>query len=237
MTIPVDSFFLQVDGHQVHCRRAGQGPPVVLIHGGASDSRDWLGVMEALAPCYTLYAPDVIGYGRSERREQGYHFAEFIRFTTSFIEKLGLDSCALVGHSLGGQVCLELAIARPELVRKLVLVDTAGFGGITAAGNLVSAALFFWRRLRRVRQPFPVLLNNNGGDTERIYAEKLIMLKAPSLLIWQRWDLYFPLKLARRALRLMPHAELEVLPGFGHAPHLAHPAGFSRVLADFLGRA
>ncbi|MCK4274212.1 MAG: hypothetical protein KAW90_04920, partial [Dehalococcoidales bacterium] len=60
----IEGLRLNVNGHRTHYLKAGVGPPVVLVHGGASDSRDWFDTMTALAHRYTLYAPDLIGFGQ-----------------------------------------------------------------------------------------------------------------------------------------------------------------------------
>ena len=144
---PVESLRLKVGDHQAHYLKAGSGPPVVLIHGGASDSRDWVSTMTALSHRYSLYAPDLIGYGLSDRNQDGYYFSDFSEFILGFIETLGLEHPVLVGHSFGGRLCLEIALRHPEKVRKLVLVDTSGFGRVSLLGNVILTAFWAVRKL------------------------------------------------------------------------------------------
>ncbi|MCK4862981.1 MAG: hypothetical protein KAS25_01735, partial [Dehalococcoidales bacterium] len=59
----IEGLKLNVNGHRAHYLKAGGGPPVVLVHGGASDSRDWVDTINGLAHRYTFYAPDLIGFG------------------------------------------------------------------------------------------------------------------------------------------------------------------------------
>ena len=63
----ITSSKLTVNGHHVHYLKAGKGPSVVLLHGGASDSRDWIETMNTLSDSYSLYAPDILGYGMSAK--------------------------------------------------------------------------------------------------------------------------------------------------------------------------
>ena len=123
---------------QAHYLKAGNGPPVVLLHGGASDSRDWVETIAAMSHRYRLYAPDLIGYGLSESAKNGYYLSDFVEFALGFIQAVGLGHHVLVGHSLEGRVCLEIALPYPEMVRKLVLIDTAGFGRVTRWGSFLS---------------------------------------------------------------------------------------------------
>jgi len=231
----IESLKTEVNGYQAHYLKAGSGPPVVLIHGGASDSRDWIETMKELGGEHTFYALDMIGYGQSEKRERGYYLHEFGDFLTGFIEKLKLDRPALVGHSLGGRFCLDVAIKYPEKVRKLVLIDTTGLGKMSVYGNVLQ--LFFWglRKVLRQPQPYPNFLMKKGEKFHRSYDEDLRRLTIPTLLVWKQYDPYLPASIARKAERLMPNAKLAVLEGYGHAPHQKDSKAFNKILADFLG--
>jgi pimeloyl-ACP methyl ester carboxylesterase len=230
----IESLKLKVGDHQAHYLKAGSGPPIVLIHGGASDSRDWVSTMAALAHRYSLYAPDLIGYGQSDRNQEGYYLSDFSGFILAFMATLGLEQPVLVGHSFGGRLCLEIALQHPEKVRKLVLVDAAGFGKISRLGNLILTAFWAIRRLLRLRQPFPKFLSREGEENNWDTAEGLANIRTPTLIIWKRYDPYLPLTIARRAQALIPGANLAVLPGYGHAPHEQNKNSFTSLLLDFL---
>jgi pimeloyl-ACP methyl ester carboxylesterase len=230
----IESLRLEVNGHRVHYRKAGNGPPVMLIHGGASDSRDWVNTMEALAGHYGLYAPDLIGFGLSERNSTGYYLSDFSEFLLGFIEKLGLERPALVGHSFGARVCLEVALHHPEKLSRLVLVDAAGLGKVSRFGNALLTAFWALRRLWRQPQPYPKFLSHDGEDPKWLCTDELPGLRVPTLIVWKRHDLYLPISIARRAEALIPGARLAVLPGYGHAPHGQNPQAFNSLLLDFL---
>jgi pimeloyl-ACP methyl ester carboxylesterase len=230
----IESFWLKVNSHPAHYLKAGHGPPVVLLHGGASDCRDWVGTMTALRDRFTFYAPDLIGFGQSERGEKGYYLMEFSDFVVGFIEALRLENPSLVGHSFGARVCLDVALKRPEQIRKLVLTDASGLGKISGLGNALFT--FFWalRKLLRRPQPFPRFLSKEGEDYNEVGEDALRRLTMPTLLIWKRYDIYMPLANAYRAQKLIPGAKLIVLPGFGHAPNKQKGDAFNILLADFL---
>ncbi len=236
VTTGIPGFELEVRGHRTYYLKAGSGPPVVLLHGGASDSRDWLGTMAALAGRFTLYAPDLIGFGRSDRKEDGYYLSDFIEFTEEFIETLGLDSPDIVGHSFGGRVAAGVAVRDRVRVRRLVLVDASGLGKISGFGSALFTGFWALRKLLRQPQPFPRFLAKEGEDYNYIGEDALRSLEAATLLIWKRYDPYMPVSLARRAERLIPGARLEVLPGYGHAPHGQNSVAFNHLLLEFLTR-
>jgi pimeloyl-ACP methyl ester carboxylesterase len=228
------SLRLDVSGHRVHCLKSGGGPPVVLLHGGASDSRDWLATMAALSGRFTFYAPDIVGYGQSERRAAGYYLSDFTDFAVELVDKLEIERPAVVGHSFGARVGLGLALLHPEKLSKLVLIDAAGLGKVTRFGSALMTGFWVLRRALRRPQPYPRFLFRDGDDPEWACVEELPSLKTPTLLIWKRHDPYLPLGIARRAARLIPGVRLEVLPGYGHAPHKRDTAAFLRLLGDFL---
>ena len=230
----IESLRLQVDGYQAHYLKAGGGPPVVMIHGGASDCSDWLYTMAELHHSYSLYAPDLVGYGLSESHKDGYYLSDFVEFTLGFTEALGLDSQVLVGHSLGGRICLEMALRYPEKVRSLILIDTVGFGKLSFLGKFLGAAAWGARKIMGRPQPYPAFLKEQEEDGDWLCLDELPGLEVPTLIVWNRYDPYYPLAGALQAKELIPQARLAVLPGYGHAPHVKKPNAFNRLLQSFL---
>ena len=231
----IKSLKLKVGDRQAHYLKAGNGgSPVVLLHGGASDSKDWSETLAALSHSYRLYAPDVVGYGQTEKERDGYYLSDFVDFTWAFIETLGLNSTSLVGHSLGGRISLEIALRHPERVSRLVLIDTLGFGKLAWWGTFLGAAAWGTRKALGKPQPYPRFLKKHDEDRDWRCLEKLSKLKVPTLLVWNRLDPYFSVKHAIAAKKLMPEARLEIFPGYGHAPHVQYRDYFNNLLLDFL---
>jgi pimeloyl-ACP methyl ester carboxylesterase len=232
----IQSLKLKVGEHEIHYLEAGNGSPVVLVHGGASDCRDWVETMAALSHSYGVYAPDLPGYGLSSRDESGYYLSDFVEFIIEFIQTLGLNSAVLVGHSLGGRACLEVALRHPEMVRRLVLIDTAGFGKLTRWGMFLGATAWAVRNILRRSQPYPKFLWKDGEDRDWFCLEELPALHVPTLMVWSRHDPYHPVGGALRARELIPESYLEVLPGYGHAPHVRKRDLFNNLLLNFIER-
>src|ERR1043166_5692542 len=125
----VRSGFLDVGALRVHHMQGGRGTPVVFIHGlGSSGYMEWRRNLESAAVRHRVFAPDLPGYGRTDKPRVRYTIPYFARFIRRYIADRGLRSAALVGASLGGRVALEVALEEPKLVRKLVLVNTLGLG-------------------------------------------------------------------------------------------------------------
>ena len=108
----------------------GAGAPVLLIHGsgpGVSAWANWRLVMPALAQQARVIAPDMVGFGYSERPEGFvYNMDAWVRQAVGLLDALGIERTDLVGNSFGGGLSLALAIRHPERVRRLVLMGSAG---------------------------------------------------------------------------------------------------------------
>jgi pimeloyl-ACP methyl ester carboxylesterase len=230
----IESRKLKVGNRQAHYLRGGNGSPIILLHGGADDSNTWAETIAALSNSYSLYALDLVGYGLSDKDKSSYYLSEFVDFTFEFIQTLGLDSMSLVGHSLGGRVCLEIALRHPQKVRKLVLIDTVGFGKLAWWGTFLGGAAWAIRKALRRPQPYPRFLKEKGEDKDWRCLEKLDKLKVPTMLVWNRLDPYYSVRHAINAKKLMPEARLEVFPGYGHAPHVRNREYFNSLLLEFL---
>lgn len=125
----VRSGFLDVGALRVHHMHGGRGPALLFVHGlGSSGYMEWRHNLEPAAQRHRVFAPDLPGYGRTDKPRTRYTVPYFARFVERYMEDRGLRSAAVVGASLGGRVALELALEKPELVRKLVLVNTLGLG-------------------------------------------------------------------------------------------------------------
>jgi pimeloyl-ACP methyl ester carboxylesterase len=120
---------IQMGSLRVHHMHGGRGTPVLFIHGlGSSGYMEWRFNLEFAAARHRVYAPDLPGFGRTEKPRARYGVPYFTRFIDRYMDDRGLRSAAVVGASLGGRVALELALEYPKRVRKLVLVNALGLG-------------------------------------------------------------------------------------------------------------
>jgi pimeloyl-ACP methyl ester carboxylesterase len=119
----------QLGDLQVHEVHGGHGAPVLFIHGlGSSGYMEWRFNLESTATRHRVFAPDLPGYGRTEKPRASYTIGYFARFIERYMDSRGLHSAAIVGASLGGRIALEVALEQPQLARRLVLVNTLGLG-------------------------------------------------------------------------------------------------------------
>jgi pimeloyl-ACP methyl ester carboxylesterase len=124
----LESARVTLHGKQVTFDRAGRGPLVLLVHGITSSSRTWRAVMPHLWDDHELLAPDLLGHGTSAKPRGDYSLGAYASGLRDLLLALDLPRATVVGHSLGGGVAMQFAYQFPELVKRLVLVDSGGLG-------------------------------------------------------------------------------------------------------------
>ncbi len=115
----------EVNGVRIYYQRAGLGEPVVLLHGFPETSNAWRKVMPALAEHYTVVAPDLRGFGASDRPDAGYDKRTVAEDVHQLVHQLGLGPINLVSHYVGMMVGYAYASAYPSEVKRLVLMEAA----------------------------------------------------------------------------------------------------------------
>jgi pimeloyl-ACP methyl ester carboxylesterase len=231
----IESREMNIKGRRIHYLQGGAGRPVVLVHGGASDSREWRRIMERYGDRYSFYAPDLPGFGASDRDPEGYYIPEFSEFLMDFTAQLKLDKPAVAGHSLGARVCLDAARLPGNNISKLILIDASGLGKMSPFGTVLFNFFVWLRKALGKPQPFPTFIAKEGVDWNYVGDEALKNISVPTLLIWKGTDPYMPVSRAQRAVKLIPKAKLAVIRGYGHAPHQQKDnSGVCRLMLEFL---
>jgi 4,5:9,10-diseco-3-hydroxy-5,9,17-trioxoandrosta-1(10),2-diene-4-oate hydrolase len=162
--------YISVDGIKIRYFVMGSGPQVLLIHGFGGFLETWAFNIPPLSKRYQVYAIDLPGHGLSDKPEKCYNTAFAVESASEIMEALGVKHAALIGHSLGGAVSINIALSLPERVSKLVLIDSAGLsrtlprlyrlGSLPVLGNiLMSLALepTLMRSLKRLFQDSSML--------------------------------------------------------------------------------
>jgi pimeloyl-ACP methyl ester carboxylesterase len=120
---------MQIHGNLVRWHQAGtSGPVLLLVHGIASRASQWAEVMAELGEHYQVFAPDLLGHGLSAKPRGDYSVGAHACGLRDLMAALGHDRVTLVGHSLGGGVCMQFAYQFPERVQRLALIDAGGLG-------------------------------------------------------------------------------------------------------------
>lgn len=111
---------------QIFWREAGLGPSLVFLHGSWDDGSQWLRTIEHLSPDFQCFAPDLLGFGESERPNVHYSIDLEVECLAQYLDNLNLRQVYLIGHSVGGWVAASYAIKYPDRVQGLVLLAPEG---------------------------------------------------------------------------------------------------------------
>lgn len=226
---------------------------LLFLHGWRSNSTLWFHLFPKLIGAnFQIYALDMPGFGQSEIPSYPLFLQNYVEVVFQFINKLKLSKPILIGHSHGGRVGIKLAAEHPEIVEKLVLVDSAGI-------KAHSPSLQTKRMIAKIVKPLfkiPLLhsakvhiYKQMGGDDYvatpeltqtlvNILNEDLTPLlskiKTETLLIWGENDTDTPLKDATIMKENIPNSKLEVIKNAGHYSFLDQPEAFITYLLQFI---
>jgi pimeloyl-ACP methyl ester carboxylesterase len=129
--------FLSIDGVRVHYVQAGQGPTVIFVHGWNGSTFSFRYTIPELARHYRVIAPDLIGFGYSERPAKGdYTVTAQVELLRGLMEQLGVEQAVVAGHSMGGAIVTSFALRYPERVSRLILIDAASVKEMRSAIRL-----------------------------------------------------------------------------------------------------
>jgi len=136
---------------QVYYEIAGAGPPLLLIHGLGSSTRDWEFQVPAFAPAFQVIAADLRGHGRSSKPRGRYRIPQLADDMAALLRALGAAPAHVIGLSLGGMVALELALRCPDLVRSLAFINSGPEAPAQTLRERLGLVGVYLRRVATVR--------------------------------------------------------------------------------------
>jgi pimeloyl-ACP methyl ester carboxylesterase len=239
-SLPVSRQIINVDGLPVRYEVAGEGEAVIFVHGLAGSSKWWARTIPAIAQHYRVYLVDLPGFGAMRRLGRQFQLLQAAAWLDRWRQALGLEAFSLVGHSMGGYVCMALAAQQPERVRRLVLVASIGIPFERAVAQLLwPTALAL---VRTTPAFWPTLLYDGlcaGTPMILRAAHQIVALdarpllpgvKSPTLLIWGEQDDLVPLRFGQQLHALLPEARLFVIKHANHICMYDQPQIFNAAL-------
>ncbi|MBD0370105.1 MAG: alpha/beta hydrolase [Pyrinomonadaceae bacterium] len=215
---------VRIYGQKIRYVEAGAGEQVViLLHGLGGNSSNWTLNINPLAAKYRVIVPDQIGFGQSDKPLINYRVGTYVDFLDRLYSELKIERATLVGNSMGGWIAALYAIAHPERVERLVLVDAAGFAppkdfdmkqlailnpSTREEMKALIALAFYNKQLYASDEAIDFALTQRmaAGDgytiqslmesvarREDMVDGRLSAIKQPTLLIWGRQDGLTPL--------------------------------------------
>ncbi|HLH22929.1 MAG TPA: alpha/beta fold hydrolase [Chloroflexota bacterium] len=247
---------LMIAGTRVRVQSAGDGPPLLYLHGAGGVS--WLPGHTALAEHCRLIVPEHPNWGEDELADGLESIEDLVYFYLDFLDALDLDRIHLAGHSLGGWLAAEIAVAHPERLWTLTLIDAAGLWlpdcpmpdlfALSAAetarlGNydpavgeaaIAAGATPEARAAQvRARAAFARIAWNPYLHNPRL-AVRLRRVRLPALVVWGEEDRIIPPAYADEYARLLPDARVVRFPACGHSPARERPAALADAMLAFL---
>ena len=220
---------------------AGDGPPVVRIHGVGGSGENWANIFAAIKNAgFRVYLPDLLGFGRSERPDVDYSMPLQAAVMKAFLLQQGITAADVGGTSMGGWVALEMAVRYPDSVRRLLLFDSAG----TNFAPTFQPSLFEPHSTAELQKLFDLLtprptkmpgyvardmirtMAPSGWVIQRavnsmfskrdVLDAQLSQLALPTLIVWGRQDHLIPLATGEYLRSRIAGSELHAYNGCGH---------------------
>jgi pimeloyl-ACP methyl ester carboxylesterase len=261
-TVPHDAMDVPTRYGSTHVNACGpgDGQPLVLLHGAGLSSTAWFANIAGLSVAYRVYAVDVIGdAGKSVAERLMDKRIDYAQWLRDVFDGLGITRGYLLGHSYGGWLTMNMALAYPARLKAIVLLAPAAsiypMNVLTKLGLHLAAFRFLRPSARSVFK----MLASEGVVFEETFInfmemvtkycvsaimfptvytdEELKRIEMPALLlIGEREKIYNPQKAARRARRWMPDLTAEIIPRLGHTLNMELPETINARILEFLSR-
>lgn len=241
--------YVEAGGVRTYYETHGDGEPVLLIHGGVTTGESWMAQGPALAEHYRVFVPDRRGHGRTPDVEGPASMDLFAADMVAFMEALEIGPARVIGWSDGGKVAVRMALTRPDLVRKLVLIGTelTRAGGTPANDRLMTTTEGLDFLAGAFREEYARLSPDGPEHFDVVFAkwaamwptipdlEPAVLEKLPMpVLLMQGDDDCVRIEHNAAVARAIPDAQLAIIPGASHAVPLEKPELVNRLLLEFL---
>lgn len=247
-----------IENIEINYIEEGEGETVLILHGWGANIDTILPIVNCLKPYFKVYALDLPGFGKSEQPIEVFDSKDYARLVKTFLDDLEIEKLVLIGHSFGGKISILLATIYPELVDKIVLIDSAGLipkRGLNYYLKVYSfkslkflyKSIFFWRDKKEKMEKFYEKFGSRDyQDADGIMRKILVKVvnedltpilkdvKAPTLLIWGDEDSATPLYMGKIMEEEIPDSGLVILKGTGHYSYLDDFNRFTRIIKAFL---
>lgn len=232
---------------------SGNLATILFLHGWRSNKEVWAEIFNKTKG-FELYALDFPGFGVSQTPKQPMTVGDYANVVAAFIQKLNLRNVTVVGHSFGGRVGIKLAHHHPELVHKLLLVDSAGFAMDDAKKKVYKSAakvvkpLFKPKFMQGLRKKIyehmgavdyvatPQLQQTFVNIVSEDLTDDMKHIKASTLIVFGEDDEDTPLPFAEKMNALIPHSRFIRFQHAGHFCFLDKPEEFVVELTEFVAQ-
>lgn len=242
---------------------SGSGQPLIFLHGAGAGAVTWYPSIGAISEHFHVIAPDIVGYGESDKPEASYDRAYFSKWLKDFLLAANIPKAHIVGLSQGGAIALQFVLDNPEMVDKLVLIDAGALGAQPSFASFLgmlwlnsfpsSLANRFYSRFilfnpdnrdpNHAHYSVGIIKSKGGknafrqGRGEAVSAmpeNSLRQIVKETLIVWGENDQLFPVGYGEAAAKVIPNARFSRIQNAGHLPLMDQPEVFNNTLLGFL---
>ena len=262
----MDEKFVSVNGNKIRYLEEGHSDQnLILMHGLGGYAERWSNLIPLLSKKFHIFAPDIIGYGQSDKPSVDYTPEFFMKFVFDFIETMGIKKTYMIGTSLGGQIVVECAATQNPIIEKIILISPAGImrKSTPTLDAYTMAALYPTKESVKIAYQMMVgpgkqvseisierFVNNMSRPNAKMVFlstllglknapdifEKLGKITAPVLLIWGKDDSLIPFEYSQQFVSCINNCEFIPMEGCGHSPYVEDPEKLSELVIKFLSK-
>lgn len=248
-----------INNLKINFKIAGEGQPILILHGWGASSDSWIRVQEILADQgYKVISPDFPGFGKSKTPPEPWNINDFTKWLNEFANSQGLEKFFIIAHSFGGRIAIKFAANYPQRIKNLILCASAGIKPkpglktriifqLAKIGNAIFTPRHLVRFKDKARNFFYVFLRHKDyvkadgtmrETVKKVLEEDLLpdlsKIKTKTLIVWGEIDKMVPVRYAHIFAENIKNSKLEILPKIGHSPHLEIPEKLSEIILKFL---
>ena len=221
---------------------------LVILHGWGRALNEWVPIAKSISG-YTVTLLDLPGFGLSEGADEALDTYGYTKLVKEFLRKIEINKCVLVGHSFGGRIATIIAAENPEMIEKLVLVDS---GGIEIKSVKIRAKIVFYKVfLKPIKKLIPKGVRRLYGSSDyrvlsgilrqsfiKIVNQDLRYLfpkiKVPVLILWGSNDRVLPVSYVKIYRSLIMQAGIRIIWEADHRPYITKPKEFLQILKEYI---
>jgi pimeloyl-ACP methyl ester carboxylesterase len=253
------SKYIPIKNGTIHYLELGEQnenhPPIILLHGWALDAFTFLPSLLLLSRYFRVIAPDLPGSGRSKCNIKNWDYENLGSMVIDFIESLGLKQFYLIGHSLGGGICIKVSYSIPEKIKGLILIDNSGipksrtgwkilmklyeypiqYGAQLLLGSLHNNFLIYKSYIYNCFHNFKSTIFSLKLPINEELESIAAHLRIKTLIVWGEKDETNYVDEAYVFLKIIKDSKLIIMNGnYYHEWHILYPEKFAKIVMEFI---
>ncbi|PGK30647.1 alpha/beta hydrolase [Bacillus anthracis] len=244
--LKIEEKMVEIDGQSIYFKQIGkENPPLLMFHGFGNSSDGFSDIYSDLAKRHTIISVDILGFGRSSKPiNYSYTFPNQANMYYKLMKKLEYNTFAILGHSMGGELALNLTYLYPNAITHLILVDAPGIESLQketfSPKPSLKNTLNTVSDIREYQENDVKYNRNNTShykELRKMIENPISMdpkeIQAPTLIVWGRKDKSVPLADGEKYQKLIKNSRLKIIEDGYHAPFRQEPKEFVEYINEY----